>query len=47
MSNDDFSSTSVEMDVYETAIQKNDENRFHTGMAVDYIVSLVSCVVYI
>lgn len=40
MSNDDFSSTSVEMDVYETAIQKNDENRFHTGMAVDYIVSL-------
>ncbi|KAL6189578.1 hypothetical protein ACLB2K_040965 [Fragaria x ananassa] len=31
MSNDDFSSTSVEMDVYETAIQKNDENRFHTG----------------
>ncbi|KAL6194906.1 hypothetical protein ACLB2K_035981 [Fragaria x ananassa] len=31
LSNDDFSSTSVEMDVYETAIQKNDENRFHTG----------------
>ncbi|XP_050372064.1 uncharacterized protein LOC126789986 [Argentina anserina] len=31
MSNDDFSSTSVEMDVYETTIQKNDENHFHTG----------------
>lgn len=40
ISNDDFSSTSVEMDVYETVIQKNDENRFHTGMAADYIVTL-------